>query len=70
MVLKRQTQESFVNYSLNFSHNKIVEMINDDDVNFIDGSVSNNQTFNLSIINSNGSKERIQEHTMNLLAVL
>ena len=59
MVLKRQTQESFVNYSLNFSHNKIVEMINDDDVNFIDGSVSNNQTFNLSIINSNGSKENL-----------
>ena len=59
MVLKRQTQESFVNYSLNFSHDKIVEMINDDDVNFIDGSVSNNQTFNLSIINSNGSKENL-----------
>jgi aspartate carbamoyltransferase regulatory subunit len=57
MIFKRQTNVSSATYTLNFSHDKIVDMLNDEDVKIEDGNVSANQIFTLSLIEPNGARQ-------------
>lgn len=57
MIFKRQTNVSSATYTLNFSHDKIVDMLNDEDVKIEDGNVSANQIFTLSLIEPNGTRQ-------------
>jgi aspartate carbamoyltransferase regulatory subunit len=61
MIFKRQTNVSSATYALNFSHDKIVDMLNDEDVKIEDGNVSANQIFTLSLIEPNGTRQYLYD---------